>query len=290
MSARLEVDAAQIEHFWSLLFRHADEGSYVSFRCFFDDRDGVDKIQASKLNGSPALTLQTAVSIASYAANHPNSRLCFAPPVATFTTAKGATEKDLACGVALSVELDQHPEEGCFLLEALIGPATVIVASGGEWTNPKTGELERKLHVHWRLSEPTRTAEDHAKLKRARFFAQRLVGADASTIPLVHPLRWPGSWHRKAEPVLCRIVHDMPSAEIELDDALERLEEAARARGVGERQADGQDYSQDTDRDMAELVRRILTGEEYHCALRDLAFRYIKPGWGPGRRSRPCAA
>jgi hypothetical protein len=276
MSARLEVDAAQIEHFWFLLFRHADDGSYVSFRCFFDDRDGVDKIQAWKLNGSPKLTLQTAVSIASYAANHPNSRLCFAPPVATFTTAKGATEKDLACGVALSVELDQHPEEGCFLLGALIGPATVIVASGGEWMNPKTGELEHKLHVHWRLSEPTRTSEDHAKLKRARFFAQRLVGADASTIPLVHPLRWPGSWHRKGEPVLCRIVHDMPFAEIELDDTLERLEEAARARGLGAGQATGK--GQNADRAMAELVRRIMTGEEYHCALRDLAFRYLKAG------------
>jgi hypothetical protein len=34
---------------------------------------------------------------------------------------------------------------------------------------------------------------------------------------------------------------------------------------------------------MSELVRRILTGEEYHCALRDLAFRHVKAGMAPGQ-------
>jgi Protein of unknown function (DUF3987) len=159
----------------------------------------------------------------------------------------------------------------------------VVVASGGEWVNPETGEVERKVHLHWRLAEPTRTAEDHARLKRARYLAQRLAGADATTIPLVHPLRWPGSWHRKGAPRLASILHEAPTAELDLDEALERLEEAAKARGVSAEQANGQDYGQDSDRTMSELVRRILTGEEYHCALRDLAFRHVKAGMAPGQ-------
>ena len=37
---------------------------------------------------------------------------------------------------------------------------------------------------------------------------------------------------------------------------------------------------------MSELVRRILTGAEYHSALRDLAYRFVNAGMpgGPGRR------
>jgi hypothetical protein len=109
VSARLEVNADEIGRFFDRLFRYADEGSYLSFRCFFEDADGVDKIRAARLDGSPALTVREAVAIAEYAANHPQRRLVFAPPVATFVNAKGATERDVANGIALSVEADAHP-------------------------------------------------------------------------------------------------------------------------------------------------------------------------------------
>ena len=32
----------------------------------------------------------------------------------------------------------------------------IVVESGGEWANPETGELEPKLHLHWRLQKPAR--------------------------------------------------------------------------------------------------------------------------------------
>ena len=51
---------------------------------------------------------------------------------------------------------------------------TPVVASGGEWTNPKTGEIEQKLHLHWRLKKPTATAEQHDMLKEARKLATEL--------------------------------------------------------------------------------------------------------------------
>jgi hypothetical protein len=46
----------------------------------------------------------------------------------------------------------------------------------------------------------------------------------------VYPLRWPGSWHRKGNPKLARIVELRAESEIELGEALERLQEAAAAR------------------------------------------------------------
>src|SRR5262249_20327565 len=58
------------------------------------------------------------------------------------------------------------------------------------------------------------------KLKQAREIAARLVGGDPSNVPVCHPLRWPGSWHRKGSPRLCEIETNRPDQEIGLDEAL----------------------------------------------------------------------
>jgi hypothetical protein len=100
----------------------------------------------------------------------------FCPPLATFNNAKHAREKDLVEGLALSVELDQHPSEACSTLQKLLGPATVVVRSGGVWINVGATP-EDKLHIHWRLAHPARGGE-LAKLKQARDLAARLVGHD----------------------------------------------------------------------------------------------------------------
>jgi hypothetical protein len=117
------------------------------------------------------------------------------------------------------------------MLEKLLGPATLIVESGGIWTNPETGKTEPKLHIHYRLQVPARTKEDQTKLKGARRLATAIVGGDPSNVPMVHPIRWAGSLHRKNEPKLCRIVEHNPDAEIDLDAALETLRKAADAAG-----------------------------------------------------------
>src|SRR6185437_14211846 len=97
-----------------------------------------------------------------------------------------------------------------------------------------TGEVHPKLHLHWRLSEPTRDDEDHAKLRLARDLASRLVGADATGKPVVHPLRWPGSWNQKTDkPRLARIVA-LTDAELHLPDALDRVSEAIEAAGLAQ--------------------------------------------------------
>jgi len=104
-----------------------------------------------------------------------------------------------------------------------------VVASGGEWQDPEAGEVEQKLHLHWRLTAPTRTDVEHGRLREARTLAAQIVGADASAKPIVHPLRWPGSWHTKGAARMARIVEANPDAEIVLDAALVKLSEAAAA-------------------------------------------------------------
>src|SRR5262249_20827597 len=78
--------------------------------------------------------------------------------------------------------------------------------------------------------KPTREFGEHARLKEARRLAVILAGSDGSAVPLVHPLRWPGSWHRKADPArLARIVDLRADVEIDLDEAFDRLTNAVKA-------------------------------------------------------------
>src|SRR4029077_18329184 len=151
-------------------------------------------------------------------------KVVFCPPVATFS-GRNAKRENVVDGVALSVELDAHPQAPRRHLEELLGPATVVVASGGMWLNPETGESEPKLHMHYRLRKPAR-GEDRELLGKTRRLATEIVGGDTSSIPSSHPIRWPGSWHRKGEPKLCHIENLNVDREIVLINALEILRKA----------------------------------------------------------------
>jgi hypothetical protein len=277
----LPVDRDQIEQFVDALFRHADKGTYASMRTFLELEDGppVD-IRAIKLNGDPTALAKAMIGRAQLAADY-EKPCVFAPPVSTFSNARQARESDLANGLALSVELDADAARSRQRLEFLLAtPATVVVASGGDWSDPQTGEIQDKLHLHWRLKEPTRTPEAHAKLKQARTIATQLVGGDCTNTPAVHPIRMPGSWHRKAEPKLARIVAINPEAEIDLHAALGILldiQPEFRGGASGDRVDPGEE------RETAELIRRVTTGEEYHAALRDLSWRYLMAGMAPAQ-------
>jgi hypothetical protein len=272
----LRSDRDQLALFLDALFRYVDVDTYVAWRAFRDDAK--DKppvlIEWSQVAGGeplPAL-LDAAQRWADVAAQHPSPAV-FCPPIATFTTQR-ARELDLANGLALSVECDANPDAARAALERILGPATVVVASGGV-----TSSNEDKLHLHWRLSEPTATVEDHARLKRARILATAIVGGDATNVPAVHPIRWPGSWHRKHEPRLATIVAIDADRELHLTTALEHLEDAAvsiprpvRAGDVTVHQngADGGETSA--------LITLLLSGEAIHAPLVSLAYRYLKAG------------
>lgn len=289
----LQPDAAAIGAFVGALFRYAEPGTFASLRAFRDADDGVFRIAAHRIGKGLADLAEAATREAARSASAPFP-VVFCPPVATFASPDKATEAALADGLALSVECDATPGAARARLEALLGPATVVVASGGEWTNPSTGEVEPKAHLHWRLTEPTREPADHARLKEARSLATALVGGDASNKPAVHPIRWPGSWHRKGAPKLARIIDLHEDAEIELSDALETLREAAGAAGIGTIPAGAPGISRAASfsarvtgpgeaRSTAELVRAVLAAEDYHGPLAALAMRLLSGGTPDGQ-------
>ena len=64
--------------------------------------------------------------------------------------------------------------------------------------------------------------------RRAKL-ATKLVGGDDTNMSIVHPIRWPGSWHRKGTPRLAKIVASSDDNEIDLNEAVERLRDASGA-------------------------------------------------------------
>jgi hypothetical protein len=231
VSAALSADRVQLQRFIDATFPYADRDSFVSLRCFRDDVDGIalrDEWRCVRVTGNADDLVDAAEDLATLAALD-DAPIVFAPPVCSFKTADKADAANLANGLVITAELDSNPAAGRARLEAVLGPATVVVESGGLWLDPETGELLPKLHLHWRLEKPTRTPIEHDFLKEANQLATTLAGGDPTAVPLVHPLRWAGSWHRKATPRMARIVDGDITREIGLADALNKLGEAARA-------------------------------------------------------------
>lgn len=277
-SVPLQADREQIGRFVSALFRYADEGTYVSLRSFPENQGPPFAIEAHRLTGDLDRLVDLAEGHANRAART-GSAVVFAPPIATFADERSASEDALRNGLALSVECDQSPDAAREKLEAILGPATVVVASGGEWADPVTGEVQAKLHLHWRLTEPTRDPAGHADLKAARGLAMDLAGGDPTSKPAVHPMRWPGSWHRKGAPRLVRIV-SLTDTEIDLQEALDRLRDAraaTRPSGDGKPSKAGEETRGES-RETAALVAAVLSGADFHAPITALAMRYLKGG------------
>ena len=271
----LEPDRDQLEVFAEALFRYAGQQGFVSLRAFYEDDAGKPfRISPTPLAGGFKFLIDVAEDVARRAANDPKP-VVFCPPLATFSNGRRATEDDVAEGLVLSVECDAHPQEACAKLEQILGPASIVVRSGGRWTDPQTGERSDKLHLHWRLAEPA-TGKGLALLKRARTLATRLVGGDPSNVPIVHPIRWPGSWHRKGEPRLCAIETADPDREIVLELALDALETAAPTQQMDGGTAPAADDNRRTE--WEDAFRAVLSGESYHPTLVPLAASFA--AWG----------
>jgi hypothetical protein len=260
----LEPDSAQIELFVNVMFRRAAGArGFVSVRAFYEDRGGKDafRISTAPVKDGLANLIEVAIDVARRAAQAPRP-VVFCPPIAVFASATSATEKDLIAGLALSVECDQRPGEARDTLERLLGPPTVAVLSGGVWVDPE-GVAHDKGHLHWRLAAPAQ-GDDKQKLKALRALAAQIVGGDPSNKPIVHPIRWPGSWHRKGEPRLCTIAVINAEREIDLDAAFDILTpRRPRPRGRA--------------RPQAERATPGVAGET------------ISIGWTPSRRSSPAS-
>lgn len=230
----LHVDAGEITTFVHALFRYADSGTYISARAFDQKSRNVPPvlIKGILINGNLESAIEIAIQSAEFCAQS-DAPSVFAPPIATFKDQYHARSADLANGLTLSVEIDSvDPDVARKRLESLIGPSTIVIRSGSEWVDPDTGECKPNIHIHWRLSEPTREWASHDKLRQARTIAALLVGADPTGKPVVHPLRWPGTWNLKSTPRIANIATYNSDAEINLGEATERLEDALEAAGL----------------------------------------------------------
>jgi Primase C terminal 2 (PriCT-2) len=233
----LQPDAEQLGRFVTTVFKYATTG-LVSLRAFaHKDEKKADTTDIEKVKTNSSLLFDRRFEVddlgalihgATVAARHAangNRPAVFAPPLTAFHDyARTASESNVAEAYVISVECDAHPRAALTKLTAVLGAPTLVVESGGRWLNPETNQPEPKLHLHWRLAVPASDLESLSKLKEARSLACRIVGADASNVPLVHPIRWAGSWHvkDKNEPRLCRIIEET-DVDIDLDDALAKL-------------------------------------------------------------------
>jgi hypothetical protein len=264
----LEPDKQLIGQFIATILRHASPIGHLSLRAFYDD-GGTELFK-------PLLTVDlraqnfhkhavdVAQDIARRAAQHPRKAVV-CPPMAAFRDKNSAKEADIVQAFALSVDCDKHPNAGWAQLEEILGSPTVVVRSGGVWTNGNGPEP--KVHLYWRLTVPATSAEQLARLKEARRLATTIAGGDVSNVPNCHCLRLPGSWHRKAEPRLCDIAVLNDDAEIDLDAALQRLRAVAPQEKLrtdnGTGSGDGVDWG--------EKLLGIVTTENYHEAVVSLS-------------------
>lgn len=262
----VRVSPEEVRDFLDLTMRYAPDGRFFSSRAFFHDRRKQIPFLVNGFKFRPGEEgldgiVRQIVRDAAAAAKAPEP-VVYAPPIALFSNKRRATEATLACAPVLAIECDARPKASAMQMQGIVGMATCIVASGGEWADPDTGEVEPKVHVYWRLCEPATDPEGFGKVKRCRRLMAALVGSDTTAVPSVHPLRMPGSLHTKdpARPRLCTIAERNPDAEIDLDEALICLEDAARLAGIdiddGIR-ATNPDALADCDDDLMALARAI---------------------------------
>jgi uncharacterized protein DUF3987/primase-like protein len=222
----LKADRATISKFVDAVYRHCNSADgYIAARAFTHCERGWPVIFPSIKFGPDLID---ALEAAATETANMKSAAAFAPPVCLFCLNDSAKAKDIAAGPVITVDMDQSPDEGKAKLLGVLGMATIIVASGGKWKDPVSGRQQDKLHLYWRLKKPAANPDELEKLRRARDLAAVFVGGDGSNNPISHPLRCPGSWHTKTDtPRLCSIVGGNTDSELDLDDALGRLEKAA---------------------------------------------------------------
>ncbi len=237
----LKADRPTISRYASALFRNCTElQGWVSLRAFDHVTDKCVSSQWTRFGKGMVDAYEAA---ATTTANH-SSLAVFAPPACIFLTNENAKAANIAAGPAIVVEIDERPQEASASLEIILGPPTMVIASGGTWTAPD-GSAHDKRHLYWRLKKPATTPDALAKLTRARKLATALASADPTNNPINHPIRCPGSWHTKTgAPRLCEIIGGDEGTEIDLDDALVKLERVA-----GGLLTDRQNSSGSADRD-----------------------------------------
>src|SRR5262245_45681769 len=136
----LEPDRTQIDAFANAVLQYAGTEGFMSVRSFYEGATKPFRITPVSLAGGLDFICEVAEDDARRAANEPKP-VVFCPPLGVFATRDNATQENLRKGLTLSVECDQRPREAIAMLERVLGPATIVVRSGGYWIDPTTGQI-----------------------------------------------------------------------------------------------------------------------------------------------------
>lgn len=311
------VDHIEIADFLTaLLCRAANTRGWLRFASF--NKIGEAQVQWVEWDRdlSPVIAMATQVAIA--AAEAPDggfTTVTIAPCL--FRDRSSAGKGNIAAVLGVFTDFDEMPEAAFHhavnALGAMRFSPSIIVRSGGEWQSP-TGAIEIKRHAYWLFDEPL---TEKADIDRAWALDRRLVTACGSdrSMTIVHPMRFPGSvWRKAGRPPR---MTSMESADVlfpdiansadpavrtmfTLDDLEHRLRDAkpfagpqaSRGAGAdGDRHDDRHDAgdapggqqagSNGTGESDADLIARIIHGDELHDSLTKLAWRRISDGKDP---------
>jgi hypothetical protein len=172
----------------------------------------------------------------------------------------GTGKKDVLSLPAVLVDFDKgKPDENLAAVEALLGPATIVVESGGRT------ESGLKLHAYWALREPAKGDADIGLACGAREALAIRFGGDPAFKQAAQVIRVPGSLHFKGQPTLVRLRTVRPEARYELT-AL------ASAAGATAPKATNSDNPFDFSGDVAPRndVERVLTAPVHEGGVDDI--------------------
>ena len=214
------VDAAAIRTFCEVVFAGLE--GFAPIRLLAEK--GITGVK-------PVLPFVPVTTIVEEILKHAEKAACdgrgvFVVPGAVAQTRRAKAE-DVTQSAVVLVDLDVGDIAGKLAhLESHLGPATLVVASGGH-----TEEGQAKLHGYWRLDRPAE-GSDLARLARLRRLIEQRVGGDSSFGSLHQPIRVAGTVHGKFgvhAPV--RLIEHRPHV-YELDQIVARTEGMPRIPGA----------------------------------------------------------
>lgn len=199
----VNVDQREIAAAAALLYRRASAGFSAAVATFPDTFRFHTAPRAIVLGPTadlPALVASTAEA---------NPGSCIASPAATYRRG------ELVQALAVTLDMDTHPTESLARLRLILGPPTLVIASGTTCTCPFSGVEEDRLLAHWRLAEPA-LPEDHAALEEAAMLVAASVGFGfGCTAPVGAYARWPGTMNHRGQR-RATIREANPEAEVDL--------------------------------------------------------------------------
>lgn len=187
----MQPDPSQAVAFFSALFK---PGDLIHFRAVPEPKDAIRTPSNHHYYFDDNFP-KTIADFLGYC--YTDSRAAFFLPA---VARAGKTHKDAVVSMpAIVVDFDRgNPAENLARLEHEIGPASIIVESGGET------EHGPKLHAYW-LIEQSATGAEIGKLCAIRERLALQFGGDPAFKQEAQVIRIPGSIHLKGEPKLVRL-------------------------------------------------------------------------------------